>query len=102
MSKISYPSDGIYKYSKTKIETCSNDLYNAMSYCDFDIPYDFVYKNYLNGLSNDINNYYKEVNNINDILRSTDNNYSDLENDLSFEVSKLKSIQIKDRDRMII
>lgn len=102
MTKLTYPNDGIYKYCKDNIECCRNSLYKSISGISLDIPSSFAYKSYLRNLPNVLTNYYKEINNINSKLQSSNNNYEVLSSELSSAINKMILIKVKRRDRMII
>ena len=102
MSKLCYSSDGIYKYCSDYIRSCSNDVSSALSFSVFSIPESFSYKKYLDDLNYIIGEYYSEINNIGSKIKEIDGNFDDLSLVLEDEVSKMSSIKIKDRDRMII
>lgn len=102
MSKLFYPNDGIYKYCRNDIESCSNNLNDAYGNCNLDVPSNFCYKSYLNSLDSVIRNYCNEINNINSKLERTNNNYENLESDLCINTKKIETVKIKDRERMII
>lgn len=102
MSKLVYPSDGIYKYCKNNIEACSSNLSNAISDCSFDIPSDFTYKSYLSELASVLSEYQKEINSINLKLQKSNNRFETLESDLINNTQKMVTAKIKERDRMII
>lgn len=102
MSKLFYPNDGIYKYCRTDIESCSNNLNDAYNNCNLDVPSNFAYKNYLNSLDSVIRGYCNEINSINSKLERTNSNYDDLESELSINAKNMETVKIKDRERMII
>lgn len=102
MSKLNYPSDGIYKYCRIDIEACSNNIKKAISNCYLDIPSDFAYRNYLRNLNNTLANYYKEINSINSKIKKVNATYETLSSNLSESVKNMVPTKIKDRDRMII
>lgn len=102
MSKLYYPSEGIYKYCRNDIEAGSNNLNNAYNNCNLDVPSDFSYKNYLDSLDSTIKSYCNELNNISSKLERTNSNYDNLESDLSSKAQKMVSVKIKDRERMIV
>lgn len=102
MSKLVYPKDGIYNYCKSNLDSTTSSLSRAISNCNLDVPYGFVYKRYLNQLYDNLYKYYREINAINSKIKQIDNNYNALESDLVNEANKLVSEKIKKRDRMII
>lgn len=102
MSKLLYPNDGIYTYCKVHIESCANHLSQAISSCNFNIPEDFVYRNYLNNLDNVARDYYREISSINSRMLKTNNNFKTLSSDLKTNAKKMTTGKIKDRDRMIL
>ncbi len=102
MSKLEYPSEGIYGYCKDHLDSCTSDLSRAISSCNFDVPSGFQYYNYLNGLDNVIGDYYKEINSISSKMLKTHNNYEMLASDLEASIKKKNISKIKDRDRVIL
>lgn len=102
MSKLIYPSDGIYKYCRNYIDACSNNLSNAVNNCNLDVPSGFSYKNYLSSLSSELNDFYREINSIDSKLQKSNNNYDNLASDLSLTTKRMSILKIKDRDRMIV
>lgn len=102
MSKLSYPSDGIYNSTKLYTNACYNQLNKAFSYSKLDIPTDFEYHNYLSTLSSQINSFRNEISDIDNKLRSTTKRFQTLSDNLSEQVNNLDFKDIKIRDRMII
>jgi len=94
--------NGIYRYCRDGIEKSLSDLSRVIPNCDFDIPSNFVYKDYLENLGSNINNLYKELNKINSKLKEINAEYVQLEDDLIDSVKSLETVKIKERDRMVI
>lgn len=101
MTKLLYPKSGIYSSCKCHIDSCARNLSKAMNNCNFDIPNDFVYKNYLYNLGGKIREFYNQTNNLETKIHSSDNNLYNLSNDLLNDVKKMTDIKIIERDRMI-
>lgn len=102
MSKMIYPSDGIYNYCSHSVESCRSNLQNAIINSMFDIPDDFSYRLYLNRLSDTLRNYQREINDIGLKIRNTSNKYEQLSNYLEDGVKRMDSPKIIERDRMIV
>lgn len=102
MTKLYFPSGGIYRSSKSDIDNCLNDLSRAISNATFDIPAGFSYSGDLRSLSSTLNNYYQELKSIDYRLQNTNNNFNILEDDLEMSAKKMEAVKIKERDRMII
>lgn len=101
MSKISYPAEGLYKYTKFHTENVASQMQRASNNFPLNIPYDFAYRKYLLSLRDTINNFYKEINQIDDKIQKADTNYNNLENSLSKAASDIMVKKITERDRMI-
>ncbi len=101
MTKFSYPKDGIYRYCKSHIDSCSKNLSRAVECCNFDIPNDFPYKEYLYGLGGILREYYSRINNIDSKIQKSNSNLDSLSSDLLNSVNKMTNMKIKERDRMI-
>lgn len=102
MSKLVYPRDGIYNCCKSNLTLITEDLSNSINICNLDVPYDFIYKNYLDNLYDNLYKLYREINAISSKIEQIDNNYKILDSDMVSEINKLASDGIKKRDRMII
>lgn len=102
MTKLSYPSDGVYRYCKNNLISCHDNLQSARWNCNFDIPYGFRYRNYLFNLNYELGQYINTINDLDDKIRKINDNFEELETDMSNDVNKLPSVKIKDRDRMIV
>lgn len=101
MPKINYPSDGIYRHCRNLIELISNDLLKAKSTGLYNIPYEFVYRNYLMNLTSNLNKFHTEMNKIESKIQRVNKNYEQLTSDLVISTKKLETSRIKERDRMI-
>lgn len=102
MSRLIYPSGGIYNHCSSNISGCSNHLSHAVSNSSLDIPEDFTYRSYLYSLGNTLNSYLQEINSINIKLKRTNDNFETLSNDLEDQAHKLITTSIKERNRMIV
>ena len=101
MSKLLYPSDGIYKYCKDYAESCASNLSKAIADCNLDVPSKFTFKSYLDGLDNTLETYYTEINSINSKLEMINSNYQTLSSDLKEGTQRMVTGKIKERERMI-
>ena len=102
MSKLIYPANGLYPRCKRSVERCATDIQSAISNCTFDIPSDFPYRGYLDGLRDTLNNYYHKINNIGLKIEITDKSFSNLSNRLTTSAGKITTSKIPKRDRMIV
>ncbi|MBR3236449.1 hypothetical protein IKF92_02095 [Candidatus Saccharibacteria bacterium] len=102
MSKLVYPKDSLYSYNKTTIDHIDECLERAVKKCNFDVPSEFKYANYLSGLSNTILGLKDKNNAIVDEIQFTDKYYSDLSNELTKRIKNVTIQKIIKRDRMII
>ncbi len=101
MTKLVYSKNGVYKYCKHHINSCANNLSNAMNNCNFDIPSDFEYNNYLYNLDGVLRDYYNRANNLDSKLQKSNSNIDTLSSDLLSSAEKMTGMKIKERDRMI-
>lgn len=102
MTKLVYPTNGIYKKCQSELKSCANNLSRAVSNCSLNIPSDFNYKNYLRNLDNTLSKYYNEIVSIDADLKKSDTNYENLESYLIDNIKGTTVVEIKERDRMII
>lgn len=101
MSKLNYPVEGIYGISKGHIENCANNISDASSNCWFDVPGDFQYRDYLNGLGDTLRNYSREINSIGAKIQSTDRGLSRLSDNLSVSAKRLTVAKVGNRERLV-
>lgn len=101
MSKIIYPSDGIYHYCRNHIDACTSNLIKSKSACNFDIPTNFKYRNYLINLAGLLSNYQRKLDDIDSTLQRIDKRYEDLSLDLTQGAKNIETPKIIERDRMI-
>lgn len=101
MTKLSYPSDGIYKYTRSHTENVARDLQRAVSSCILNIPNNFTYRKYLLSLRDTLNSYYKEISSIDDKLNKTNTNFENVAINLTKGVTDITIKKITERDRMI-
>ena len=101
MTKLIYPNDGIYNCCGSEAEQCSSYLSRAISNCNFDIPADFDYKNYLSGLGEKLRGYRTEINEVRSTLKVTDRNFRALSDRSEDNASRLPASKIGKRDRLI-
>ena len=102
MSKLVYPSNGVYPRCRGSITGCAEELSRAIANCDFTIPSGFSHIDYLYGLDNKLNNCLTEIKEIGSILKRTDKSFSSLSNNLTANASKISIQKMNKRDRMII
>ncbi len=101
MSKLIYPTGGLYGATNLYASQCSQNLTQGMNNCSFDIPEDFHYANYINGLHGVIHGYVKEINDIKSKIRETDTKLDNLETGLIKGISALPGTLIEERDQLI-
>ena len=101
MPKFTYPADGLYNRCSGSVERSSKNLAGAISHCNFDIPSDFPYKNYLYGLDEKLRNYYQEISDIKARIRKIDSNFRALSNQSENSAARLIVSKINRRERMI-
>lgn len=102
MTKLIYPVNGIYPNCRDDIQGCAKKLSKAVANCNFIIPADFSYKNYLRGLDDKLNRCLAEINSIGVKLKHTDASFSSLSDTLTANAGKITSTKITKRDRMIV
>lgn len=101
MTKLLYPTEGIDKFVSEFFSQCSQNLSNATKSCAFSVPNDFSYANYVRGLSSEINNYLKELNDIKLKIKDTDSRFDNLDETLKNNVRSSPVSIIEERDRLI-
>ncbi|MBR2753880.1 hypothetical protein IKD82_01825 [Candidatus Saccharibacteria bacterium] len=101
MSKLNYPTNGIHPLCNNNINSCIENLNNAISNCGFDIPADFPHRNNLQEISNTLSNYRQEANSINSKLKNTDNSFRNLSDQLTASAAKIAFPKVTKRERMI-
>lgn len=99
--KLVYPSNGLINVTKIDIKDLRDNLYKAKNNTKYDIPLDFSYLNYLQGLENKINVYLKIVDKIELMIQDIDHSYEALNNQLMNSIEKIEVYDIKERDRLI-
>lgn len=99
--KLVYPSNGLINVTKIDIKDLRDNLYKAKNNIKYDIPLDFSYLNYLQGLENKINVYLKIVDKIELMIQDIDHSYEALNNQLMSSIEKIEVYDIKERDRLI-
>ena len=102
MTKLVYPSEGIYRGCQLSIEKCIGDLLSAVNSITTSCPSEFNYSNYMNNLRNDLRGYYKSMNNINNVLKRSDSVYERVSDYLESSASKMIQPEMSERDRMIV
>lgn len=100
MSKIKYPSEGIYYISRDLIDKSKTCL-NANLNVSFDVPSDFSYRSYILKLNTISSNFYKELVSIEKAIYDSNRRFSNLSEDLSNSINKMVVTKIDARERMI-
>ena len=102
MSQLNYPEGGIYGPCSGNIGGGRHHISAAISDSFFDIPEDFGYRGFLQGLNGTLNGYLQEINSIDARLRQTDHAFQSLSNNLEDRARHLAVTPIKERERMIV
>lgn len=102
MSKLVYPSEGLYPQCRDNAEGCVRYLANAASNCNFDIPSGFSQSSYLYSLGNKLNTYRLEASNLAAKIEQTDRSYSNLSDALETSAGGVAISPVSSRDRLII
>lgn len=102
MSKLVYPSSGIYPRCKGNIAGCIEELSSAIANCDYTVPSGFPHREYLYSLDGTLNNCLAEIKEIESKLKNTDSSFNNLSNSLTANASKISIEKVNKRDRMII
>lgn len=101
MNKIIYPKEGLYIYCQVNCDNVENNLVKANSKCTFTIPEGFEYKEYLQNLSNVINQYKSDITEIDEILKLIDKRYEELSDAMDERIKLLEVSKIEYRERAI-
>lgn len=102
MTKLKYPKDGIKKEILNDLKDTNTYLTEGRHKCNFNIPYNFPYRQYLLNLNNKINTYQKNIENIIDNLYQIEQNYNACVQDQINNNKRLEEKPIKERERLII
>lgn len=103
MTRINYVEEGIYSYTKDDCKEIMNNLSAAHSIAlSLSCPGSFNYKSYISNLDNTINEYYKEIIDIDSKLKYADTKYLEVTEDMTTKVDLLDTDVLKDRDRLIV
>ncbi len=101
MSKIIFPTGGLYGATNLYASQCSQNLTQGMNNCSFDVPGDFHYASYVNGLHGEINGYLKEIGDVKSKIRETDTRIDNLETSLVRGIQALPTTIIEEREQLI-
>ena len=101
MTKLKYPSNGIYYSCRGDLSSCSSMLTSACNSASFTIPSSFIYKTYMTNLKDVLNSYKTEMNNISDTLNKISKSYEDAEVDMTTKAKSLSNMTVKKRERLI-
>lgn len=102
MTKLVYPSEGVYNKCQASLEKCVSELLSAVNSITTYPPSEFNYREYMVNLRNELRGYYRTMNYINRTLKRSDNVYERVSDYLETSASRMVAPEIKDRDRMII
>ncbi len=100
MVKLIYPIDGLSGSTNIHTDACRRNLVHAYNKCNFTIPNNFSYKNYVSGLSSTIASYVKEIDDIKSKIRYIDSSMNNLDVGLSKNIST-DCVSVKKRNRLI-
>lgn len=101
MTKLLYPSEGIYEYGQKHIEDAISNLKETCSK-SYMCPNDFKYAAYVKNLRNELFGLYKTANSINNRLKRVDNIYERLSEVLLADKKMLDPLNIEERERLIV
>ena len=102
MTRLKYPTNGIYNTVKSELDDCIQALNSASSNSNNTIPIKFTYKGYLNSLESTLRDYLKEINEIKSKIKATSKTFEDLELDMTEKSNVIGDYKVIERDRMII
>ena len=103
MTKLKYPSSGIYSSCKPHVTDSGEQLRSAADKSkSLDVPSDFGYRNYLmNDLYGILDGYHQEVESIGEKIKVTNPRFSELSENLEKKAKSISITTIKDRVRMV-
>lgn len=102
MAKINYPeSEGLSGVVAAPINDAVQNLTSAKSFCNFSIPTDFAYLEYVNNLYSTINDYQNRANKIANMASSTDKSFRLTFDAMSSSSQALDVSIIDERDRLV-
>lgn len=103
MTRINYVEQGIYSYTKDDCKEIITNLSSAHSVAlSLSCPSNFSYKSYISNLDNTINEYYKEIIDIDAKIKFADTKYEEVTDEMTEGVLSLDISVLKDRDRLIV
>jgi hypothetical protein len=102
MTKLKYPSSGIYRVVSSSLDEANTCLTSSVNLADYSVPYGFSNRKYLLDLKNVLNGYVKEHSAITNQLINTSKEMDALDLDSASEIKKLDMPVVKDIDRMIV
>lgn len=101
MTKLTYPEDGIYKLTNSKIVDAKEHLSSAKKCCNFSVPSSFAYRTYLQNLDELLDDYEKQMNLVLEKVKKVSENYELLETDLENDAKTIERTKLKQRERLI-
>lgn len=100
--KLVYPSSKLYDLIISDFESGLDESNHLLLNSNLDIPADFKYKNYLNNLINNLENWNREFNDIRDASFIISADYDKFFSDKLLSISKIDTNSVvKSRDRLI-
>ena len=101
MTKLKYPSNGIYSVVNVESNDCLTHLNNALANTDYSVPNNFSYKSYMKELKSTLKDFSKEMNKIITKLSNTTTTFEETELDMIAKAKTIKGYKVIERDRMI-
>lgn len=101
MTKIQYPTDGLAITATGSSQQAIDSLNSAIGQCDFDVPYDFPYRDWIYNLRRQLEECRNEIQGYDNKVKNTDTLVQNTTNETVSLISKLPAIEIEQRQRMI-
>lgn len=102
MAKIYFDKNNLKCLVSPDLEKSINNLKKAVSTSNMlYIPYDFNYRNYLQSLGSKLQRNIDTINNINNIIKNSSKAYSNINNDISDQISDIENYSISLRQSAI-
>jgi|GEM_PF-1989460 hypothetical protein len=101
MSKVYYPEEGLVELTRADNEEASRTLGNAISMCNFDIPWNFRFRDYLNGLRNTLDGYNNRLKEVREDIARADGEFTALSDRARANIDAMEPVDIKKREQLI-
>lgn len=102
INKIQYPGEGLEPLVNGNIQSGKDNIYEAADKCNFDIPYEFAYRDYLNSLGKQIREYGDRLNEIHEQIRSLDSLLDEKSRKFETTIQNLDEPDIIQQERRIV